>query len=61
MEIEDIPYPDSLYVMLSALDGFSKIVGKVGYFDVHENMIGINKQGEVKVWLNDDLSQNYPD
>jgi hypothetical protein len=24
-------------------------------------MIGINKQGEIKVWLNDDLSKNYPD
>jgi hypothetical protein len=32
----------------------------VGYFQVDENMICMNKQGIVKVWLNPDLSRGVP-
>ena len=60
-DIKDIPYPDNLYVLLSSLDGFDRIVQKTGYFEIEEYMICINKQGEVKVWINDNLSRNYPD
>ena len=61
VEIQDIPFPDNMYVMMAALDGFSKMAARVGAFEVHENMVGINKQGEVKIWLNDDLSKNFPE
>ena len=60
-EIADIPYPDNLYVLLSCLDGFGRIAEYMGCFDVSENMIGVNTQGEVKVWLNDNLSLIRPD
>ena len=60
-EIEDIPYPDNLYVLLSCLDGFGRIVEYMGCFNVSENMIGVNTQGEVKVWVNDNLSLIRPD
>jgi hypothetical protein len=60
-EIKDIPWPDNLYILISALDGFSLIYNKIGYFVVQEYMICINNQGKAKVWINDDLSKNYPD
>ena len=33
----------------------------IGYFEVEEDHICINCYGEVKVWLNNDLSKNYPE
>ena len=60
-DIKDIPYPDNLYVLLAALDGFDRIVQKAGFFEIQEYMICVNRQGEIKVWINDNLSRNYPD
>lgn len=33
-EIKDIPYPDNLYILMSALEGFSVIYNKIGFFVV---------------------------
>ena len=33
---------------------------KVGVFDVTPNMIGVNNQGEVKSWLNENFAYNHP-
>ena len=32
-----------------------------GYFDVEPEMICFSKEGFVKVWLNQNLSKNYPE
>lgn len=34
---------------------------KTGYFEVSSDMIGINKQGKVKVWVNKNFSKNFPE
>jgi len=34
---------------------------KTGYFDVSSDMIGVNKQGKVKVWVNKNFSKSLPD
>lgn len=34
---------------------------KTGYFEVSTDMIGVNKNGKVKVWVNRNFSKNFPD
>jgi hypothetical protein len=34
---------------------------KTGYFDISSDMIGINKQGKVKVWFNKNFAKNFPE
>lgn len=59
-DVTDIPYPDNLYIMKNALLGFASLYGMIGYFEVQEDHFCINNYGELKVWLNTDLSKNYP-
>lgn len=33
---------------------------RTGYFDVSSDMIGVNKQGKVKVWFNKNFAKNFP-
>lgn len=58
-DIQDIPFPENLYLLFSALDGFEKLYQIVGYFKVVEDIICMDKDGRVKVWLNSDLSMCY--
>jgi hypothetical protein len=44
----------------ATLNGFKFLYEKVGYFDIQEEMIFINRKGEVKVWMNANLAKNYP-
>jgi hypothetical protein len=44
----------------STLEGFKYLYEKVGYFDIQEEMIFISRKGEIKVWMNSNLSKNYP-
>lgn len=60
-DVAKLCYPDNLYVLISALNGFNNIVEKKGWFNVKEKMIGVNAEGEVNVWLNPDLSLSLPD
>jgi hypothetical protein len=50
--VKDIPFPDVLHVYKQSLEGFDQLSSKAGYFPVDEDQIGINRNGEVKVWLN---------
>jgi hypothetical protein len=59
-EISDIPYPDNLYVLMEALDGFGKIHKHSKYFLIEESQICVDEYGNVKIWVNSDLSINYP-
>ena len=33
---------------------------KAGPFEITPNLIGINNQNEVKVWLNENFAENHP-
>lgn len=59
-DVTDIPYPDTLYVLRNSLFGFGSLFNMCGAFRVEEDHVCINGYGEVKVWLNTDLSKNYP-
>lgn len=59
--IGGIPYPENLYVLQSVLKGFGVLGGMFGCFEPTESMVGVDTSGRVKVWLNDNLSLNYPE
>ena len=59
-EISDIPFPDNLYVLMEAFEGFAKIYEHSKYFQVEENQICVDELGNLKIWVNADLSVNYP-
>ena len=46
---------------MAMLKGFKKLYDHIGPFPICEEQICINEQGLVKVWLNRDLSKNYPE
>ena len=41
--------------------GFRKIYERTGHFDISMDMICINKDALVKIWLNNNLSKIYPE
>lgn len=59
-DIEDIPFPENLYLLLSALEGFEKLYGSVGYFRPTEDLVCMDRDGRVKAWLHADLSRCLP-
>ena len=44
-----------------SLIGFQKLYHNVGYFEVKADLVCIDKEGKVRVWMNCDLSKNYPE
>lgn len=59
-EINEIPFPDQLYLTRAVLEGFKVLFEKLGSFDICEEMIFIDKRGRVRVWIHPNLSQNQP-
>lgn len=59
-ELIDIPVQEGLYIIDSTLEGYEKMFEKTGYFQVSSDMIGINKHGKVKAWVNKNFSKNFP-
>lgn len=59
-DITDIPYPENIYILRNCLLGFKQLYNIIGYFKPTEELVCIDKYGEVKVWMNPDLSKNYP-
>lgn len=59
-EFKDIPCPDNLYCMLSMLSGYRRLYERVGRFYLAEEQVCVDEEGTVRVWLNGDLSKNYP-
>ena len=48
-------------MLLSTLEGYQKLYENVLYFLITEDQICVDKEGYVKVWVNSNLSQNYPE
>jgi hypothetical protein len=59
-EINDIPFRDAMYMMRICLEGFKLLMEHFGAFAVTEDVVFINQEGEVKVWINPDLSAIAP-
>ena len=60
-DITDIPFPENIYILKCVLLGFEKLYNSVGYFTVMEEHVCIDRAGHVRVWMNADLSKNYPE
>jgi hypothetical protein len=60
-DLLQIPVEEGLFMIDCALDGYNAMFCKTGYFEVSSDMIGVNKQGRVKVWFNKDFSTNFPE
>jgi hypothetical protein len=60
-EITDVPIEEGLYLLYTCFMGFRKIYERTGYFDIGLDMICINKDALVKIWLNNNLSKIYPE
>lgn len=43
---------------MAMLDGYNKLHRKVGRFFVSEQQVMIDEDGEIRVWLNSDYSEN---
>lgn len=46
---------------MAMLDGYKKIFDKIGKFYLAEEQVCIDEDGEIRVWVNSDLSKNYPE
>lgn len=59
-EIKDVPYPDNLFLLMESLEGYGRIYVHSKYFLIEESQICVDAEGNIKVWVNADLSINYP-
>ena len=59
-EVSGINFQDSITVIYSALIGFHAIHEVEGYVTVTDEMIGFTPDHRVKVWLNENFSENHP-
>jgi hypothetical protein len=59
-DINDIPFHDALYMLRVCLEGFAMLKEHFGSFAISEDMVFINEDGEVKVWIHANLSSVIP-
>lgn len=59
--MEKIGFPEILHVYSQCLKGFAELYDAAEYFPINEEMIGINTDGVVKVWLNKDFGKSVPE
>ena len=45
---------------MESLEGYARIYEHSKYFIIEENQVCVDEKGNVKVWVNGDLSINYP-
>lgn len=49
-----------MYILEAALEGFDILERRYGAFEIDANLISINTEGIIKVWVNPDYSKNWP-
>jgi len=59
-DINDIPFADAMYMLRVCLEGFGMLKEHFGLFSIAEDMVFINEEGEVKVWIHANLSSVIP-
>jgi hypothetical protein len=60
-DIVRLDHGQGVYVISEALAGFQELFNRVGPFQVFDDLIGFNKEGEVKVWHNPNFADNAVD
>lgn len=56
--IKDVQFPENLYLLARVLKGFKILYDKVGRFHITEDLVCINEEGIVKVWMNHNLASH---
>ena len=51
-QLRQLSLPESVYLLSESIRGFDDCHSKVGHFLITDQMIGLNKNGHVRVWLN---------
>lgn len=52
---------EAIYILYRCLKGFKVICEMLEPVIVDERMIGVDPQGCIKVWINENYSRNYPE
>jgi hypothetical protein len=50
--LNGLTFVEGIYVLSEVIRGYEDCYSKVGYFQVNDQMFGLNKAGNLKVWLN---------
>lgn len=49
-----------LYLLKESLIGFERLYDRFGPFDVSNKMILVNKNQKCRVWINENITLNFP-
>ena len=59
-ELPQLTADETNYALGEALKGYDNLYKRMGAFDVTPNMVGVNEEGKVKVWANENFALNHP-
>ena len=60
-QFTELPFLESLYLLKACLEGFRSIWRRVGVVEVREDVVGVNEEGRVKVWMHSNFAQAIPE
>jgi len=55
-----MPLYQNLYLLKESLIGFEMLFDRFGSFDVSNKMVLINKNSKCRVWINENITLNFP-
>ena len=55
-----MPLYQNLYLLKESLIGFEMLFDRFGPFDVSNKMVLINKSSKCRVWINENITLNFP-
>ena len=55
-----MPLYQNLYLLKESLIGFERLFDRFGSFDVSSKMVLINKNSKCRVWINENITLNFP-
>lgn len=60
-EVDSLELEEALTLLAAILKGFHALTAHFGAIEPQEELIGFNQWGKAKVWLNKDVSCNFPE
>lgn len=60
-EVDSLELEEALTLLAAVLKGFHALTAHFGAIEPQEELIGFNQWGKAKVWLNKDVSCNFPE
>lgn len=59
-DITNLEFSEAMILLYTCLNNFSKTYHMFGGFTVYEKLIGFDAQGNIKLWVHENLSINQP-